>query len=277
VAATIQMNADDLLAVTPKLLAQAILHRRERLADLIPDELDARKNEQHEAEPLAKSAREERDNINSKVASLKNERNTSQKKAGDLFEKANNIREQIFAEGGIKTPDPKWAQEKLANKLKEIENQLETSAGTHKTEERFINEMKALIKEHEEWVEERSSSQPLVKEMRDAQKKARKLIDSAQKAHAAMVELAEANATRHDEFVKWEEVRRRSTSRAQKLESAQKSSQLALEFWKERIVADNFEDLLTDSTRVSDGGMSSKAVAKAKRLERDLKNGGEEE
>lgn len=271
------MNADDLLAVTPKLLAQAILHRRERLADLIPDELDARKNEQHEAEPLAKSAREERDNINSKVASLKNERNTSQKKAGDLFEKANNIREQIFAEGGIKTPDPKWAQEKLANKLKEIENQLETSAGTHKTEERFINEMKALIKEHEEWVEERSSSQPLVKEMRDAQKKARKLIDSAQKAHAAMVELAEANATRHDEFVKWEEVRRRSTSRAQKLESAQKSSQLALEFWKERIVADNFEDLLTDSTRVSDGGMSSKAVAKAKRLERDLKNGGEEE
>ena len=188
-AAVIPMDANDLLAVSPKLLAQAILHRRERIAEMIPSDLEERKEELQTAEPMAKTAREERDKINSKVANLKNERNTAQKEARQLFERANEIREQLIAEGGLKNPDPKWAKDKLSAKLQSLENQLETSAGTHKTEEKFINEMKSLIREHEEWVEERTSSQPLVKEMKDARSKARKLLDSAQKAHDAMVEL----------------------------------------------------------------------------------------
>ena len=52
----------------------------------------------------------------------------------------------------MKNPDPKWAKEKLSAKLQSLENQPETSAGTHKTEEKFINEMKNLIKEHEEYI-----------------------------------------------------------------------------------------------------------------------------
>ncbi len=257
------MKVDDLLAVSPKLLAQAILHRRERLAEMIPNELEMRKSELIESEPLAKIAREERDNINSKVANLKKERNNAQKKARELFENANMIRGKLMEEGGIKNPDPKWAKDKLAQKLNEIENQLETSAGTHKTEERFINEMKSLIKEHEEWVEERSSSQPLVKEMRKSQKDAKKLLDVAQKAHNAMVELVEANATRHDDFMKWEEVRRRSTSSVKKLDSAMKSSHEALEFWKNRIANNQFEDLIEDALRVKNGGKSSKSKSKS--------------
>ena len=63
----IPMDANDLLAVSPKLLAQAILHRRERLAEIIPEDLDQRKEELLNAEPKAKSAREERDKINAKV------------------------------------------------------------------------------------------------------------------------------------------------------------------------------------------------------------------
>ena len=90
----IQMDAHDLLAVSPKLLAQAILHRRERLSEMIPNDLQAHKEEQLEAEPLAKSARDERDKINAKVKGLKQERNASQKKARALFEKANDIREE---------------------------------------------------------------------------------------------------------------------------------------------------------------------------------------
>ena len=41
----IPMDANDLLAVSPKLLAQAILHRRERLAEIIPEDLEERKEE----------------------------------------------------------------------------------------------------------------------------------------------------------------------------------------------------------------------------------------
>ncbi|MBT3657522.1 MAG: hypothetical protein HN544_04930 [Euryarchaeota archaeon] len=274
------MDANDLLAVSPKLLAQAILHRRERLSEIIPEDLEERKVELSEAEPKAKSAREERDSINSKVAGLKHERNSSQKEARALFERSNMIREQLISEGGMKDPDPKWAQDKLSEKLQAIESQLETNAGTHKTEEKYINEMKSLIREHEEWVEGRTASQPLVKEMKENRDKARKLLDSAQKAHDAMVELVGENADMHDAFVKWEDVRTRAKSRTMRLENALSSSQQALEFWKDRVANDNFDDLVVDSIRVRDGGPSSKAIAKAMKNEREKKNktsGGEEE
>ena len=269
VAAVIPMDANDLLAVSPKLLAQAILHRRERIAEMIPSDLEERKEELQTAEPMAKTAREERDKINSKVANLKNERNTAQKEARQLFERANEIREQLIAEGGLKNPDPKWAKDKLSAKLQSLENQLETSAGTHKTEEKFINEMKSLIREHEEWVEERTSSQPLVKEMKDARSKARKLLDSAQKAHDAMVELVKSNEEMHESYVKWEDARTRARSRTSRLENALSSSQEALQFWKDRVEDDNFDDLLTDSVRVREGGPSSKSIARAKKAERE--------
>lgn len=274
------MDANDLLAVSPKLLAQAILHRRERLSEIIPEDLEERKMELSEAEPKAKSAREERDSINSKVAGLKHERNSSQKEARALFERSNQIREQLISEGGMKNPDPKWAQDKLSEKLQAIESQLETNAGTHKTEEKYINEMKSLIREHEEWVEERTASQPLVKEMKENRNKARKLLDSAQKAHDAMVELVGENADMHDAFVKWEDVRTRAKSRTMRLENALSSSQQALEFWKDRVDNDNFDDFVVDSNRVRDGGQSSKAIAKAMKNEREKKqrtSGGEEE
>ena len=69
---------------------------------MIPSDLEERKEELQTAEPMAKTAREERDKINSKVANLKNERNTAQKEARQLFERANEIREQLIAEGGLK-------------------------------------------------------------------------------------------------------------------------------------------------------------------------------
>ena len=277
----IPMDANDLLAVSPKLLAQAILHRRERLSELIPDDLHERRGELSEAEPKAKSAREERDTINSKVASLKHERNDAQKKARALFEQSNAIREQLISEGGMKNPDPKWAQDKLSEKLQAIENQLETNAGTHKTEEKFINEMKSLIREHEEWVSERSASQPLVKEMKECRNKATKLLETAQKAHDAMVELVGENAEMHDAFVKWEDVRNRAKSRTMRLENALSSSQQALDFWKDRIEGDTFEDLTVDAVRVREGGMSSKAIVKERKAAKPkigkTKSGGEEE
>ena len=266
--AAITVDANDLLAVSPKLLAQAILHRRERLADIIPEDLDQRRVELLDAEPKAKSAREERNLLNSKVANLKKERDDAQKKARALFEESNDMRAKLIEEGGFKNPDPKWAKEKLSERLKQIENQLETSAGNHKTEEKFINEMKSLIREHEDWVLDRESSQPLFKKMKKARDDARKLLDSAQKAHLAMVELVEENSTLHENFIEWEETRKRARSRTKRLENALLSSQDALEFWKERIQTNDFADLLSDAERVRLGGKSSKAKAREEKQAR---------
>jgi hypothetical protein len=262
------MDSLELLAVTPELLAKAIIHRRERLLELIPEELEACKAQQTEAESMARSARKSRDDINEKVASLKKERNNAQKEAKNLFEQAGNLRQVMVDEGRMAAPEPKWAKDKLAARLAEIENRLETTSGDHKTEGRYINEMKALIREHEQWVEQRADSQPEFTKMKESQNRAALLMETAQKAHQAMTELAEANIDRHETYVRWEEGRRRSTSKSKRLDDALKSSDSAKSFWNDKL-KEGFGQLLEDSNRVGDGGMSSKAIAREKKQQRE--------
>ncbi len=262
------MDSLELLAVTPELLTKAIIHRRERLLESIPDELKACKGEQSEAEAMARSARKARDSINEKVASLKNERNNAQKEAKLLFEQAGDLRQVMVEEGRMAAPEPKWAKDKLAARLAEIENRLETTSGDHKTEGRYINEMKALIREHEQWVEQRADSQPEFTKMLECQNQAAVLMETAQKAHQAMTELAEANIDRHETYVRWEEGRRRSTSKSKRLDDALKSSDSAKTFWNDKLQS-GFGALLEDSKRVEEGGMSSKAIAREKKRQRE--------
>jgi len=273
------MDVDDLLSVSPKLLAQAILHQRERLMEQIPKELEASTSDLQKSEPLAKAARIERDKINSKVSKLKSERDTSQQKAKVLFENSNKIYNELLDSGGIKNPNPKWARDKLEANLKAIEDKLQTSAGNHKTEEKYINEMKNLVKEHEEWVEANASSQPKLLEMRDARKEAKKLLDIAQKAHEAMVELAGENDEKHEQFMTWEKVRRDSLSKTRKLNDIIKFSEKSLSYWNQKIEDDKFEPLLQNSVNVKLGRKSSFAISRAKKLaeEKSSKRGGEEE
>ena len=74
------MTPEELLAITPEFLAKAILHRRERLALEIPEQLDARTNELTEAAAMARVAKDQRDSVNNKVSSLKRERNEAQQR-----------------------------------------------------------------------------------------------------------------------------------------------------------------------------------------------------
>ena len=49
------MQDERLLEVAPEVLIRAILHRRERLAEMIPKQLNARKDEKETAEALARA------------------------------------------------------------------------------------------------------------------------------------------------------------------------------------------------------------------------------
>jgi len=260
------MDVNDLLSVSPKLLAQAILHQRERLIEQIPADLETGQADLAKSEPLAKAARLEREKINTKVAKLKTERDTAQSKAKLLFQQCSNLWEQIIESGGVKNPDPKWAREKLEARLKSIDDKLQTSAGNHKTEQKYINEMKNLVREHEEWVEANASSQPKLIEMRDARKEAKRLLDVAQKAHEAMVGLAEENEEKHNQFMTWEKLRRDSLSKTRKLNDALKYSEKSLEYWNEKISQDDFEPLLANSMNVKLGKPSSFAINRAKKI-----------
>lgn len=55
------MQDERLLEVAPDVLIRAILHRRERLAEMIPKQLNARKDEKEIAETLARDAKQRRD------------------------------------------------------------------------------------------------------------------------------------------------------------------------------------------------------------------------
>ena len=250
------MTPEELLGVTPALLAKSILHRRERLAEVIPEQLDARQEELLAAEPLARAAKEKRDGINTKVANLKKERAEAQTKARALFKRAGALRDQLQASGGIKDPDPKWAKEKLDSKLQSLEEELETNAGNHKTEQKYIKEMKALIRQHDEWVAQRASSQEGLTEMDASFKEAKALLDKAQKAHDAILEFASENEYFHTTYVEHEAHRRRADGRTKRLAEALDSSQRGIEHWQ-KIIDGGFDRLLSNATKVQQGGASS--------------------
>ncbi len=250
------MTPDELLGVTPALLAKSILHRRERLAEVIPEQLDARQEELVNAEPLARAAKEKRDDINGKVASLKRERSEAQTKARVLFKRAGELRDQLQASGGIKDPNPKWAKEKLDEKLASIEMELETNAGNHKTEQKYIQEMKNLIRQHDEWVAERSSSQEGLAEMDASFKEAKALLEKAQKAHDAILEFANENEYFHNTYVEHEAHRRRADGRTKRLAEALDSSQRGIEHWQ-KIIDGGLDRLLEKAKTVREGGRSS--------------------
>ncbi|MDC0528451.1 hypothetical protein OAO11_05075 [Candidatus Poseidoniaceae archaeon] len=250
------MTPEELLGVTPALLAKSILHRRERLAEVIPEQLDARQEELLAAEPLARAAKEKRDGINTKVANLKKERAEAQTKARALFNRAGALRDQLQASGGIKDPDPKWAKEILDSKLQSLEQELETNAGNHKTEQKYIQEMKALIRQHDEWVAQRASSQEGLTEMDASFKEAKALLDTAQKAHDAILEFASENEYFHTTYVEHEAHRRRADGRTKRLAEALDSSQRGIEHWQ-KIIDDGFVRLLSNATKVQQGGASS--------------------
>ena len=262
------MGPEELLEMTPALLAKSILHRRERLAETIPEQLDARQEELRAAEPLARGAKEQRDALNAKVANLKKERNEARKNAQNLFKEAGVLRENISSSGGVKVANPEWAKSKLDDSLKALEHELETNSGNHKTEQKFIEEMKSLIRKHEEWVEKRADNQDEYVQMKTKYSDARKQLVLAEKAHQALLDHASENEYFHNTYLEQEAHRRRADSRTKRLAQALDSSQRGIEHWQKHI-DEGFDALLVNAKRVENGEQSS--AARKKRQKRTTK------
>ncbi|MFQ3316987.1 MAG: uncharacterized coiled-coil DUF342 family protein [Candidatus Poseidoniaceae archaeon] len=252
------MRPEELLEMTPALLAKSILHRRERLAETIPEQLDARQEELRAAEPLARSAKEQRDGINAKVANLKKERNASRMTAQKLYQEGGELRDKISSSGGVQKSNPEWAQNKLNDKLKALEHELETNWGDHKTEQKFLTEMKSQIRQHEEWVGNRTDNQEEHALMTTKFAEARKHLEVAEKAHKALLDHASENEYFHNTYLEQESHRRRADARTKRLAQALDSSQRGIEHWQKHI-DEGFDQLLTNSKRVENGEPSSHA------------------
>ena len=270
------MTPEELLAITPEFLAKAILHRRERLALEIPEQLDARTNELTEAAAMARVAKDQRDSINNKVSSLKRERNEAQAKAKLLFLEANSIRENAPKTKGGSEPEPEWAKERLQQRLDALDLTLQTNWGTHIDERATLNEMKGLVREHEAWVEKRKDSFSEITKMVELRDKAKRLLEAADKAHQAMVQLHDENQLFHDTYIDNERKRKHADARTTRLAQALDESQQGIDFWKECLNS-GFHELLTDAQRVNEGGKSTRALSRERRKQSEQQAGGEEE
>ena len=270
------MTPEELLAITPEFVAKAILHRRERLALEIPEQLDARTNELTEAAAMARVAKDQRDSVNNKVSSLKRERNEAQAKAKLLFLEANSIRENAPETKGNTEPEPEWAKERLQQRLDALDLTLQTNWGTHIDERATLNAMKTLVREHEAWVEKRKDSFSEINKMVELRDKAKRLLETADKAHQAMVQLHDENQIFHDTYIDNERKRKHADGRTTRLAQALDESQQGIDFWKERLDT-GFHELLTDAQRVNEGGKSTRALSRERRKQSEQKLGGEEE
>ena len=268
------MTPEELLAITPEFLGKAILHRRERLAAEIPEQLDARSDELTEAAAMARSAKAKRDDVNKKVASLKKERNDAQAKAKKLFIEANAIRESIPQQKGDTVPEPEWAKDRLQQRLDALDLSLQTNWGTHVDERTTLNEMKNLIREHEEWVDSRKQKFAEINKMKELREMAKQLLETADKAHQAMVQLHDENQIFHDTYIENERKRKHADARTTRLAQALDESQQGIDFWS-NCIEEGFHVLMLDAQRVREGGKSTRALARERREQQE--QGGEEE
>ena len=253
------MDVEALLEVQPDLLARLVLHRRERLAEAIPDQLDARREELEAAKGLASKAKRQRDQFSETIASLKAERNAYHAKARAAFERVEALREGMEGKDVVRTPDPAWARERLNARLNAIEEAMQQTAGDHKTEANFILEMRNLVSEHEGWVASRTEKARDHLAMNEARTEAHSMLDAAQKAHEAMLLVVEDHQQQHRVFVEQDAGLRRADSRTRRLAVALDESQQAIAYWT-GIVASELDaehPLLKPMQKVALGGDSS--------------------
>ncbi len=264
-----RVDVDALLEVQPELLARLVLHRRERLAEVIPDQLDARREELEAAKGLASSAKRQRDQFSETIASLKAERNGYHAKARSAFERVETLREGMEGKDVVRTPDPAWARERLNERLNAIEEAMQQTAGDHKTEASFISEMRSLVAEHEAWVATRTEKASDHLAMNDARKEAHSMLDAAQKAHEAMLLVVEDHQHHHRAFLEQDEGLRRADSRTRRLAVALNESEQAIAYWASIVATelDAEHPLLQSMQKVASGGNSSFVSSKSKEEE----------
>ncbi len=263
------MDVDALLEVQPELLARLVLHRRERLAEAIPDQLDARREELEAAKGLASSAKRQRDQFSETIASLKGERNAYHAKARAAFERAEALREGMEGKDVVRTPDPAWARERLNDRLNAIEEAMQQTAGDHRTEANFISEMRSLVSEHEAWVANRTEKASDHLAMGEARKEAHAMLDAAQKAHEAMLLVVKDHQQQHQNFLEQDKGLRRADSRTRRLAVALDESEQAIAYWTGVVAAtlDADHPLLNAMQKVAAGGNSSFVSSKPKEEE----------
>jgi flagellar biosynthesis chaperone FliJ len=217
----------DLMAVRTEVLTKLILHKRERIIQSLPELISQTGDEKHTAEKIARKARRNKENLESKITKLKTERKVVTQGLNDDF------------------------SENLTNKEQQLElsQLLEALSVVNSSVEEFNKNLEKLT----EIVESVESNDNFFAKLKQSSK-----------ANAALGELDPDYLTSVQEWNEVEGNRRKLESRFTKLSSSLTESKTAAEFWQSRL-NDGFEELLIDAKRVADGGPSSRQINRMNR------------
>ncbi len=250
------MDIPDLLALKPEELVAAIFERRRVLAEILPDIESNMAEDADILAPEVEKLRLARDAESNRVAELKKQRNDAQKEARDLLEKTRALRTGLEEKKGLKNLDPKWAKEKLEEKLLEIEKKIEQEALTLADERRLLAERKELLKKNRDWLEKRREDNPEMADYVDSTKKMSDLFAQADKFHQEMLTYVENNEPIHAEFVQKRNELRNTMRQLERARSLLKQSESAISFW-ESANQGELGSLLDAANRVEAGGRST--------------------
>ncbi len=276
------MEVDELLAISPEQLAQALLVRRQVLKQELPGVIRNLEAEEESLEPRVKRAIQSHRSANEKVALLKEERNQSQRNASKLLTEVKDSRGKLIESGGMVNLDPNWKKEKLLEQLEEIEDSIQTSALDQKSEKKLLDRRKKLLEENDKWLRSRKESNPEMSRFVEARREMVTSYRKADSAHRKMLEsVTKAQPLHEKKVLLTAELRdiRRQMDRARELLD---QSDVAIEHWQRRLkdgfgeLGGNYRDLMKAGNKVSSGGNSSFARSQ-KSASKSKTSGGEEE
>lgn len=276
------MEVDELLAISPEQLAQALLVRRQVLKQELPGVIRNLEAEEESLEPRVKRAIQSHRSANEKVALLKEERNQSQRNASKLLTEVKDSKGKLIESGGMVNLDPNWKKEKLLEQLEEIEDSIQTSALDQKSERKLLDRRKKLLEENDKWLRSRKESNPEMSRFVEARREMVTSYRKADSAHRKMLEsVAKAQPLHEKKVLLTAELRdiRRQMDRARELLD---QSDVAIEHWQRRLkdgfgeLGGNYRDLMKARNKVSSGGNSSFARSQ-KSASKSKTSGGEEE
>ena len=263
------MDVDALLEVQPDLLARLVLHRRERLAEAIPEQLNARREELEAAKGLASAAKRQRDQLSGTMASLKAERNTYHDKARTAFQRVGALSEELIGKDGVKTIECPWFRDRLTIRLHSIQEAVQKFAGDADGQAQVLADMRELVSEHEAWVAQRTVNSDVHRAISEIHNETWTMLNAAQKAHEAMLVIVDEHQHHQRAFIEHDEALRRADSRRRRLSNALDETEQAIAYWTD-VAEDDLDanhPLLKAMVRVSSGGDSSTVASEPKEEE----------
>ena len=242
------MTPDELLKITPDLLARAILHRRERLAEVIPEQLDARQEELEVAVPLTRIAKEKRDDFDKQINQITDKCLQSQNKANQIFSKL---------ESDFQVADTEHKQigfDILTQHYKE-------SNENHDQQIIILEQMNDLAIEQFDNISSKDNSDSEVESIKSQHKEIMDAISQSKKFHAELLPLHNEKEYFNNTYLENESMRRRADSRTALLAQSLDSSERGIEHWQQ-LIDKGFDRLLVNAKRVREGEYSTPALSK---------------